>query len=202
MGTLRLHRVAYSTNVERVALACGVKGVPVQWVDHADDDRYGVEVLSGQALVPVAEFGAEVVVDSTRIIERLDRDHPDPPLYPREPASRAAVETFIEWFNRVWKVPPNALAEDPHRPDSEQHRAQLRALTERFEAWLELRSFLWGAMLSAADVCAYPFLRYAVDQPAIDDPDPFHAVLHRELSREARPALEAWIGRIAHLPQA
>ena len=31
---LRVHRIPFSTNVERVALAAGHKGVPVTWVDH------------------------------------------------------------------------------------------------------------------------------------------------------------------------
>ena len=69
---LRVHRIPWSTNVERVALAAGHKGLEVDWVDHDPDDRSAIVELSGQELVPVAEIDGQVVVDSTRIIERLE----------------------------------------------------------------------------------------------------------------------------------
>jgi hypothetical protein len=31
---IRVHRIAYSTNVERVSLAAGVKGIEIDWVDN------------------------------------------------------------------------------------------------------------------------------------------------------------------------
>lgn len=102
---LRVHRIPYSTNVERVALAAGHKGIEIEWVDHDPHDRSAIERLSGQSLVPVAELADEVIFDSTRIIERLETLHPEPTLYPR-----ADVRVFIEWFNEVWKGPPNAIA--------------------------------------------------------------------------------------------
>ena len=39
---IRAHRVPFSTNVERVALAAGHKGVAVEWVDHDPDDRTAI----------------------------------------------------------------------------------------------------------------------------------------------------------------
>ena len=36
---ISVHRIPFSTNVERVALAAGHKGVELEWVDHDDDDR-------------------------------------------------------------------------------------------------------------------------------------------------------------------
>lgn len=55
---------------------------------------------------------------------------------------------------------------------------------------------------SIADVCAYPFLRYAVDEPAAGDSEPFHAILHDLLSPGTHSRLDAWVGRVAELPQA
>lgn len=43
--------------------------------------------------------GGEVVGDSTAIIAALEREHPDPPLYPADPADREralALETFFD----------------------------------------------------------------------------------------------------------
>lgn len=98
---LRVHRIPFSTNVERVALAAAHKGLAVEWVDHDHADRSEVRALSGQDLVPVAELDGEVVVDSMRIVERLEALAPDPPLYPEDPAARARVDVFVEWFNEV-----------------------------------------------------------------------------------------------------
>lgn len=202
MKSIRVHRIAYSTNVERVALACGIKGVEVEWIDHPDDDRAAVIELSGQPLVPVAEIDGEVFADSIRILERLELVAPGPPLYPDEPAARASAEVFVEWFDRVWKGPPNALDDDPRRDDAHELRWQMSAWTDRFEAIFGSRPFLLGDELTVADVCAYPFLRYAVHSPEPDDVEPFHEVLHAELPADDRPALAAWVARIAALPQA
>ena len=53
---LRVHRIPFSTNVERVALAAAHKGVDVDWVDHDPADRSSIVALSGQAFVPILEL--------------------------------------------------------------------------------------------------------------------------------------------------
>ena len=58
---LRVHRIPFSTNIERVALAAGHKGLELEWVDHDPGVRSGVRELSGQDLVPVLELDGEVV---------------------------------------------------------------------------------------------------------------------------------------------
>ena len=50
---MRVFRIPFSTNVERVALALGHKGVAVEWVDVDPADRSPVRDVSGQDLVPV-----------------------------------------------------------------------------------------------------------------------------------------------------
>ncbi len=73
-------------------------------------DRSEVERVSGQGLVPVIEDEGLVVADSTAILRHLESRHPDPPLWPAEPARRAELDIFVEWFNEVWKGPPNRIA--------------------------------------------------------------------------------------------
>ncbi len=92
---IRVHRIAYSTNVERVALAAGLKGIEVEWVDHDPADRAALVALSGQELVPVAEIDGEVIFDSMRIVERLEALAPEPALYPVEPGERARLDVFV-----------------------------------------------------------------------------------------------------------
>ncbi len=201
---IRVHRVPFSTNVERVALAAGIKGVALEWVDHDPGDRAALRELSGQELVPVAEFGTDVVVDSMAILARLDEQHPEPPLFPGDPRRRAAAEVFTEWFNEVWKGPPNALARAaaPTGAEAEALAVRVRGWSERFERMLAGGRYLLGDEIGIADVCAYPFLRYAVGERHPDDDDPFHAVLCRLLAPGSHPRLDRWIERVAAQPQA
>src|SRR5439155_10494766 len=97
-SVIRLYRFRFSTNVERVTLALAYKGLDVEsvWVD--PDDRSPVEQVSGQPLVPVIADEERVVFDSTAILSYLEQHYPEPPLYPREEAQRAAMDVYIDWF--------------------------------------------------------------------------------------------------------
>jgi glutathione S-transferase len=200
---VRVLRIPFSTNVERVALAAGHKGVEVSWVDVDPDDRSPVVALSGQPLVPVLDAGdGEVVVDSMAIVAWLEERRPEPPLWPAEPARRAEVDTFVDWFNLVWKGPPNRLAEG-RSDDAGADAAALRGWLPRFDALLDGRDFLMGDALGAADVCAFPFVRYGVQPPAPDDADRFHHVLAEHQPIAGRLSrLEAWVHRVDALPRA
>jgi len=205
---LRVHRIPFSTNVERVALAAGAKGIEVVWVDHDPADRAQLRDLSGQGLVPVAEIDGEVIFDSMRIVERLEALEPEPALYPADPAERARLDVFVEWFNLVWKGPPNeldeALAEgEPDPATAEDLIARTRAWTPIFESMLTGRPFLTGDAFGAADVCAFPFLKYAVARTLDEDDESFHRVLETCLKpADAYPLLRDWVGRVDALPRA
>ncbi len=206
----RVYRIAFSTNVERVALALAHKGMSAHWVDVDPGDRAPVERISGQDLVPVLEAaGGEVISGSMAIVAWLERRVPEPALWPAGAARRAEVDVFVDWFDRVWKVPPNAIAAERERlvPDTTQIAAWSADLAGRlawFEGLLDGRDFLMGDTLGAADVCAFPFLRYAVLARAPDDADPFHAVLaeHLQVTPAALPRLGDWVQRVDALPRA
>lgn len=197
---LRLHRIPYSTNVERVEIALRLKGVPFEPVDHDPADRSAIRALSGQDLVPVVELDGEVLTDSPAILRRIEALWPDPPLWPADPAARAEADVFVDWFNLVWKGPPNeidALVGEA-TPDTEriaELEAELAGSLERFEALLDDRDFLLGDALGPADVIAWPFLRYARGCPPGDE-DRFHRILAEHLAGRG-PRLDAWIDRVA-----
>jgi glutathione S-transferase len=201
---IRLYRAPWSTNVERVTLALAYKGLEAEsiWIDYGD--RRLVEEASGQPLVPVVDFDGEVVHDSPRILQRLDELHPEPPLFPSDRARRAEMDVFIEWFNYVWKRPPNEIERILGLPETDTDQiAQLSELMDDwlgfFEALLDGRDYLFGNELSAADCIAYPFLKYAAGRDPADD-DLFHQVLDRYQSADERPRLGAWIERVGLLP--
>ncbi len=206
---MKVYRIPYSTNVERVALALAHKSIPVDWVDVDPDDRSPVVELSGQDLVPVLEADhGEVVADSMRIVAWLEKRRPDPPLWPAHRGRHAEVDIFIEWFNRVWKVPPNAMAAELAEDQPDEHLLddlsdELRGWLHLFEDMLDGRDWLMGEAFGAGDICAFPFLKYGVLDLRPDDTDPFHHVLAEHLPiKGAFPALEAWVHRVDALPRA
>jgi glutathione S-transferase len=202
---MRIWRIPFSTNVERVALGLGHKRLTAEWVDVDPTDRSEVERVSGQPLVPVLELDGRVIVDSTAILEELERLRPEPPLYPADTARRAEVEFFVDWFNRVWKRPPNELESEltTAQPDSEtveRRGAEIAGALDRFEALLNGRDYLFGAF-GVADCIAFPFLKYAVLHDPADE-ELFHRILVEHQRLEGRyPRLEAWIRRVDERPR-
>jgi glutathione S-transferase len=204
---LRIFRIPFSTNVERVSLAAGHKGIEVEWVDVDPADRSPVEAVSGQPLVPVLVDGDEVVTDSPAILALLEERIPTPPLYPADEARRAEVEIFVDWFNRVWKRPPNAIADELEQAEPDfalvaELSGELRTALDRFEALLAGREYLFG-QFGVADCIAFPFLKYAVLGLPADDDELFHRVLvdHMPLGG-GYPRLTAWVHRVDAHPRA
>jgi glutathione S-transferase len=203
---MRLYRIPFSTNVERVALALAHKGLEVEPVDVDPADRSPIVAVSGQSLVPVLEDEGRVVSDSTNILEYLEERYPDPPLYPRDPARRAECVVFVDWFNRVWKAPPNAIADalaalNPDRTRIAELGAEMAASLDVFEGMLTGRDYLLGEF-SAADCAAFPFLKYALLYDEADTEE-FHVIL-REFQPlgDDHPKLAAWIRRVDERPRA
>jgi glutathione S-transferase len=203
---VRCYRIPFSTNVERVALALAHKGLDVEWVEVDPRDRREVQRVSGQPLVPVLVHDGRVVHDSTIILRYLEDLEPEPPLFPREAARGAEVEIFLDWFNRLWKRPPNEIEAERATPEPDEARVQslgqeLAATLDVFEGLLDGRDYLYGDF-SVADCAAFPFLKYALDRDA-DDDEPFHEILRECLVLDGRyPRVEDWIRRVDERPRA
>jgi glutathione S-transferase len=191
-----VYRVPFSTNVERVALAAGHKGVAIDWIDVDEHDRSAVEAISGQPLVPVLVHAGEVVTDSPRVVDWLESRVPEPPLYPRDPARRAEAAVFVQWFNRVWKRAPNALVDRFEQADAD----ELHASVAIFEALLDGRDYLFGDF-GVADVMAFPFLKYAAFGLAPGDDDPFHEILVEHLVLTKDSPIRPWAERVDAHPR-
>jgi glutathione S-transferase len=188
-----------------VALAAGHKGVEIEWIDVDEADRSPVEAVSGQSLVPVIVDGNEVVSDSPVIIEWLETRAPEPSLFPSDPARAAEVRVFVDWFNLVWKRPPNLIAAELEQPQPDAVRIaelsdRMRGALPRFEALLSGRDYLYGEF-GAADVMAFPFLKYAVLGLPPGDAELFHRILveHQPLGEDS--PLHAWVRRVDAHPR-
>jgi glutathione S-transferase len=188
---IRVWRIPFSTNVERVALALAHKGLEADWVDVDPSDRAPVEAVSGQPLVPVLEEDGRVVADSTAILEYLEERHPEPPLYPRDEARGAEARLLVDWFNRVWKGPPNELDELLAMQDRDQGRmqalaAELEHSRDVFESLLAGRDYLLGDEPGAVDFAVFPFLKYGLIELPPDDDERFHRILSDHLRLDGR----------------
>jgi glutathione S-transferase len=198
---IRLYRAPFSTNCERVLLALGIKGLAAESVWISYDDRSPVEAVSGQGLVPVLDYDGEIITESMDIVRFLDGRHPEPPLYPS-----GDVQDFVDWFNGTWKGPPNEIEAEleksvPDQAKVERLAGEMIDHLDRFEGMLSDRDYLIGDELTAADLCAFPFLKFATLHDAADD-ELFHLIL-RDHQRDGRnrPRLAAWIARLDLLPR-
>jgi glutathione S-transferase len=195
---VRVYRIPFSTNVERVALAAGHKGLEIDWVDVDPQDRSAVEAVSGQQLVPVlVTDDGEVVADSPVILDWLEEHFPTPPLLPHGPARRAEVRIFADWFNRVWKLAPNEIAD---HGATGALAGKMHAAIGLFEGLLRDREYLFGEF-GLADVTAFPFLKYAVLGTQPDDDDAFHRVLVEFQPLGGDSPLHAWVRRVDAHPR-
>jgi glutathione S-transferase len=188
---VRAWGIPWSTNCERVSIAARLAGVDVEWTNVTFDDRTLIEELSGQKGVPVAELDGRIVVGSLAIVGRIA-----PQLWPADSRTRAEVDIFLEWFDRVWQHPLGVLWRDRDEERKARAAARLDTTIDRFEALLG-GDYLFGD-LSVADVASYPFLKYATDENAADDYD-IHWIMRRALSVEGRPRTAAWIERMSTL---
>ena len=205
---LTFYRIHHSTNVERVALALAHKGLQAESIYVPSEDRTRVRAVSGQDLVPVLVDDGKVVADSMEIVRYLEERFPDrPALYPGEPARRAECLLFIDWFNRVWKRPPNDMEAELTRPEGERDMKKVERLGRAMQGYLDLfeqmltgRDHLLGEF-SAADIAAFPFVKYATIQDP-NDPHLFHKILveHQKPGKN-HPRVVDWIARMNRRPR-
>jgi len=161
--------------------------------------------VSGQPLVPVLVDGDEVICDSPAIIDWLEERVPEPSLYPADRARRAEVRVFVDWFNKVWKRPPNLMAAELEKPEPD--RGRLRVLDMRmqkavgiFENLLRGRDYLFGEF-GMAEVTAFPFLKYAAFGLPEGDEELFHRILVEHQPLEAGSPIRAWSDRVDGHPR-
>jgi glutathione S-transferase len=113
---------------------------------------------------------------------------------------------FIDWFNRVWKRPPNEIESEMSRPNPDRARIDRlgRAIIDAldlFEGMLTGREHLMGEF-SAADCCAFPFLKYGLLGTEPSDSYLFHRVLvDWQPIMKDHPHLADWIRRVDKCPR-
>ena len=118
---------------------------------------------------------------------------PEAPLWPADEARGGG--RLIDWFNRLWKRAPNLIAAGR---DADKYGPRMTASLDLFESLLAGREYLFGEF-GAADIVAFPFLKYAVLWDEGDEHE-FHRILQRWLPIAGHPRVEAWIHRVHMWP--
>ena len=207
--TMRVFRIPFSTNVERVALAPAHKAIAIDWVDVDPDDRSRRRrALAARISCPCSRPTTARSWPTRCAIVR-GSSSAGPSRRCGRPPRRAARRSTSSSTGSTssGRARPTAGRRPPDRsPTSPPARPAARAA--RLAAPLRgacstAATTSWATTLGAADVCAFPFLRYGVLSRAPDDTDPFHHVLAEHLPiAGALPRLEAWVHRVDALPRA
>ena len=97
-----LYHIEISHYNEKVRWALDYKGVahrrkaPMPMLHMA----WAAAMTRGQdKTFPILRLNGDTIADSTRIIERLEHDYPEPPLYPAEPDDRRRALELEEFFD-------------------------------------------------------------------------------------------------------
>ena len=100
MATPELHQFSFSHFNEKARWAFDYKGVPHVRHSYLPGPHVGpIKRLSGKPQVPVAVIGGEVVAGSSSIIDRLETEVPEPPLYPADPEERQRAFQIRDRFD-------------------------------------------------------------------------------------------------------
>jgi glutathione S-transferase len=150
--------------------------------------------LNPKQQVPVLVDGDLAVYDSTIIFEYLEDRHPEPPLYPRDPARRArcrvleaAADEIL--FPSVWEL----IREVFYKPDGTGRdeaavisaRSAIAAHYDHLERQLGEQAYVCGEV-SVADIGYFMMITCATS-------------LGEGLGA-AHPGLQAWYGRVLSRP--
>lgn len=161
-----LYRAITCNFCHRSEIAFAAKGVAIETVDIDLVDRPDwFTAKASKGSVPLLEWGELVIHPSTVINEWIDERWPDPPLFPTDPAERAAARMWIEWWNdgpcpayerRLMNVRP-----ERDGPLTEALVAQLREMERRLEARGHRDGYWDGEELGIVDATAAPmFVRF------------------------------------------
>lgn len=194
---LVLHQHPFSSYCWKALMALEERGVPCARHEIAGaGDREALAALWPAASMPVLEdrTAGVVVVQSSAIVEHLDRYGDAPPLVPADRDAALQARMWDRISDDLVMTPMTAVVADALRPDDAHdphgvaaaHEAIARAYGVLDGRLRQTGSWLAGPDLSLADVAAAPALLYA---------DAVH-----ERDRSAHPALEAYLERLFARP--
>jgi glutathione S-transferase len=147
----------------RVRIVLSEKGLEHETVVVDLDDRPAwIYEKNPLGRVPVLEEDAFVLPESAVIMEYLEERYPEPPLWPADPAERAAGRLLVERFDQLSR-PYYAL-----RRGDEEARDRLSGELGKLDAVLAARPFLSGREFGIADAAYLPWILRAETMLGVD----------------------------------
>lgn len=156
----------------RARIALNLKGIAYERVDidllKGDHRATDYRARNPQGFVPMLEAGGTRIAQSLAILDYLDSAHPEPALFPKDPAARAHVLALalivacdIHPVNNL-RI-RNYLAAPLGLDDAVRSEWQVHWIAEGFAALEAMAAsqagaFLFGDAPTAADVCLVPQL--------------------------------------------
>jgi glutathione S-transferase len=154
----------------RVRIVLAEKGLEHEIVVVDLDDRPAwIYEKNPLGRVPVLEEDAFVLPESAVINEYLEERYPEPPLWPADPADRAAGRLLVERFDQLSR-PYYAL-----RRGDEDARERLGEELAKLDATLAGRPFLTGSEFGLADAAYLPWILRAETMLSVEL-DPYSAL--------------------------
>ncbi len=176
---MKLYGYFRSSASYRVRIALNLKGLSYEQASvhltRGGGEQFAAAFrqLNAQALVPVLQDGPLALTQSLAIIEYLEEKHPQPPLLPATPESRARVRALalaiaceIHPLNNTkvltYLTGPMGLGNDTRNTWYHHWIAEgLQALEARLSAERETGNFCHGDAPGLADCCLVPQLANA-----------------------------------------
>jgi glutathione S-transferase len=165
----------------RVRIVLAEKGLEYQTVIVDLDERPAwIYAKNPLGKVPVLEEDDFVLPESTVIMEYLEERYPEPPLWPTDPAGRAAGRLLVERFDQLSR-PYYAL-----RRGDEEARSEISERLIDLDSLLMMNAFLTGPEFGIADAAYLPWILRARGNLDVD--------------LEPYPALADWVSRATQRP--
>jgi len=177
----------------RVRIVLAEKGLEYQTVIVDLDERPAwIYAKNPLGKVPVLEEDDFVLPESAVIMEYLEERYPEPPLWPADPAGRAAGRLLVDRFDQLSR-PYYAL-----RRGDEEARPELSERLIDLDSLLKTNAFLTGREFGIADAAYLPWILHARGNLGVDlEP---HAALADWVSRATqRPSVTAELELLAAL---
>jgi glutathione S-transferase len=163
MTTPRLWTMRMSPFAGKARAAFAEKGVEVELQEiHPASRPPRLRELNPLNRVPVLEVDGTAIRESSVVCEWLEETHPDPPLWPADPALRAWARGWAKWLddtptlNFFLGMRKRAFGRDPEDPEdiTEQLHARLTRNWPVLEASLSVHDGPWltGDAFTLADL--------------------------------------------------
>lgn len=170
--TLQFYAHPFSSYCQKALIALYENDIPFAWRLLTPDDTAtdaAFTALWPIRRMPLLRDGERTVVESSIIIEYLDRHHPGTlPLIPRDAGIALEARLLDRFFDNYVHTPLQKIVFDSLRPAADRDARGVndaRAMLDTAYAWLEHklagRHWATGGEFSLADCSAAPALFYA-----------------------------------------